>query len=166
MNYTPWSKTSFMLNANVNYAHKSNPSLGITTHGWGGYAYLRVRQQLPWDIALTGNISLYRSTPDIYYFYNTPLSHNMYYGFEIQKAFLKEKRLNVSVGIQNPFGHRVRVYDNTPRNSGYTGYTRSYNYNNANVVSISVSYRFGSLNASVKKTAKSISNDDVENRKN
>lgn len=166
MNYTPWSKTSFMLNANINYAHRSNPSLDITSHGWGGYAFFRIRQQLPWDIALSGNISLYQSTPDLYDINKTPLSDNIYYGLELQKAFLKEKRLNVSLGIQNPLGHAVRLYESQPRNAGYTGYTKSYGYHRANVVSISASYRFGSLNASVKKTAKSISNDDVENRKN
>ncbi|MDE6740963.1 MAG: TonB-dependent receptor, partial [Muribaculaceae bacterium] len=166
MNYTPWSKTSLMLNANINYAHRSDPSLGITSHGWGGYAFFRVRQQLPWDIALSGNINLYQSTPDLYDINKTPLADNIYYGIELQKSFLKEKRLNVSIGIQNPFGNSVRLYESQPRNAGYTGYTRSYSYHKANVASISVSYRFGSLNASVKKTAKSISNDDVENRKN
>ncbi|MDE7347211.1 MAG: outer membrane beta-barrel protein [Muribaculaceae bacterium] len=166
MSYTPWSKTSFMLNSNLNYAHRSNSSLDISSHGWGGYVFFRVRQQLPWDLALTGNISLYQSTPDLYNINKTPLSDQINYGIELQKSFLKEKRLNVSLGIQNPFGHAVRLYESEPRNSGYSGYSRSYSYNNANNFNISVSYRFGSLNASVKKTNKSISNDDVENRKN
>lgn len=166
MSYTPWSKTSFMLNTNINYAHRSNPSLGITSHGWGGHAFFRVRQQLPWDIAMTGYISMYTSTPDLYNVNNTPFADNIYYGLDLQKSFLKEKRLNVSLSLQNPFGHSVRLYESEPKNTGYTGYTRSYHYNNANVFSVSASYRFGSLNASVKKTNKSISNDDVENRKN
>ncbi len=166
MNYTPWSKTSIMLNANLNYAHKSNPSLRLTTNGWGGHAFFRVRQQLPWDLALTGYLSFYRSTPDLYDIDKTRIGDQMYYGLDLQKGFLKEKRLNVSLSIMNPFGHSARIHESVPRNSGYTGYSRSYSYNNANNFSISVSYRFGSLNASVKKTNKSISNDDVENRKN
>lgn len=166
MNYTPWSKTSFMVNANLNYAYKSNSSLDITTSGWGGYAFFRVRQQLPWEIALSGHIQVYRSTPDLYSIDNTRITDQMYYGLELQKAFLKEKRLNVSLNIQNPFGHSVRISYSNPRNTGYTGYNRYYSYNNANNFSVSISYRFGSLNASVKKTNKSIDNDDVENRKN
>lgn len=166
MSYTPWSKTSFMLNANINYAHCSDPSLDITTHGWGGHAFFRIRQQLPWELALTGYMSVYQSTPDLYDINKTPLSDNIFYGLDLQKSFLKEKRLNVSLNIRNPFGHSVRFNESEPRNAGYSGYTRSYHYNNANNFSISVSYRFGSLNASVKKTDKSISNDDVENRKN
>lgn len=166
MNYTPFTKTSLMLNANVNYAHRSNPSLGITTHGWGGYAYVRIRQQLPWDLALTGFTSIYQSTPDLYNSNRTHLDDNISYGFDLQKSFLKEKRLSVSLTIQNPFRNNVRIYETEPRNAGYTGFSRTYHYSFANILNISVSYRFGSLNASVKKTAKSISNDDVENRRN
>lgn len=166
MSYTPWSKTSLMLNTNINYSHRSNSSLDIRSHGWGGYVFFRIRQQLPWDLALSGNINVYQSTPDLYNLNKTPLSQMINYGIELQKPFLKEKRLNVSLSIRNPFGHSLRLYEIEPRNSGYTGYTKSYSYYNANNVSISASYRFGSLNASVKKTNKSISNDDVENRKN
>lgn len=166
MNYTPWSKTSIMLNANINYAHWSNSSLNIKSHGWGTNAYLRVRQQLPWSLALSGYLSIYKSTPNLYYTDNTSLSEQTYYGFELQRSFLKEKRLNVTLSISNPFGHSTRIGEQTPKNSGYTGYSRSYNYSRANIYSISITYRFGSLNAQVKKTAKSISNDDVENRKN
>lgn len=166
MNYTPWSKTSFMINANANYAHRSNPVLDLKSSGWGGNAYIRIRQQLPWDLALTGYFNIYLSTPDLYYDNKTPISDQIYYGLDLQKSFLKEKRLSISLSISNPFGRNVRMYDQMPKNSGYTGYNRSYNYNSANNYSISVSYRFGSLNASVKKTNRSISNDDVENRKN
>ncbi len=166
LNYTPWSKTSFMINANANYAHKSNPSLRLTTHGWGGNLFFRVRQQLPWDLAVTGYCSFYCSTPDLYSINKTRVGDQTYYGLDLQKSFLKEKRLSVSINIMNPFGHSVRIYETDPRNTGYTGYSKTYSYNAANNFSISVSYRFGSLNASVKKTNKSISNDDVENRKN
>ncbi|MDE7096429.1 MAG: outer membrane beta-barrel family protein, partial [Muribaculaceae bacterium] len=90
MNYTPWNKTSIMLNANVNYAHRSNPSLKLTSHGWGGNAFFRVRQQLPWDLALTGYLSFYQSTPDLYDINKTRISDQIYYGLDLQKSFLKE----------------------------------------------------------------------------
>ncbi len=166
MNYSPWSKTSIMINANINYAHRSNPSLNLKSHGWGTNAYLRVRQQLPWALTLSGNLSVYKSTPDLYNSDDTRWSDRIYYGFELQRSFLKENRLTVMLGITNPFGHSPRISEQMPLNNGYTGYSRSYNYNNANRYTLSVSYRFGSLNAMVKKTAKSISNDDVDNRKN
>ena len=116
MSYTPWSKTSLMLNTNINYSHRSNSSLDIKSHGWGGYVFFRIRQQLPWDLALSGNINVYQSTPDLYSLNKTPLSQMINYGIELQKSFLKEKRLNVSLSIRNPFGHSARLYESEPRN--------------------------------------------------
>lgn len=166
LNYTPIPKTSIMLNANLNYAYASNPSLDITASGWGGYAYMRLRQQLPWNITLTPYISSYISTPGLYSTNKFSASDDISYGLELQKSLLKENRLTVSVGISKPFGKSTSIWESTPHNNGLSGYTRYYSYNRANVVSVRIGYRFGSLNAQVKKTAKSISNDDVENRKN
>lgn len=70
------------------------------------------------------------------------------------------------IGISNPFGNSVRKYCTEAINIGYTGYSKNYNYNNANNIRVSVSYRFGSLNVQVKKAKASIKNDDVENRRN
>ena len=166
MNYNPWTKTSIMLNANANYSHATNPSLDIKSSGWGMSAFARVRQTLPWDISATAYFNIFQSTPGLYAENTFNLSDCIYYGLTLDRSFLKEKRLTVALGINNPFGKSPRIYENTPRNTGYSGYSRSYNYNNANNFYVNVSYRFGSLNASVKKTNRSISNDDVENRKN
>ncbi|MDE6340762.1 MAG: TonB-dependent receptor [Muribaculaceae bacterium] len=166
MDYTPWSKTSFMLNANLNYAHISNPSLNISSHGWGGYGYIRVRQQLPWDLTLTGYLNSYVSTPSLYGHSKFDFASQAYYGFTLQKSMLKEKRLSIRLSINNPFGRKARVFESIPDNMGYTGYSKSYSYGNSNDWGIQISYRFGNLRAQVKKTDKSISNDDVENRRN
>ena len=166
MNYSPWSKTSIMLNANANYGHVMNPSLKIKEHGWGMNAFFRVRQELPWKLSLTAYGSVYNSTPSLYSVTKFRFSDMVYYGLNLRRSFLKENRLSVAIGISNPFGKMARVYEDTPQNSGYTGYSRSISYNSANRFSIELGYRFGSLNAQVKKTAKSISNDDLEGRKN
>lgn len=166
MDYTPWSKTSFMLNTNLNYAHSSNPSLGISSHGWGGYGYIRVRQQLPWDLTLTGYLNSYISTPSLYGNSKFDFASQAHYGLTLQKSMLKEKRLSIRLSINNPFGRKAQKWESTPENMGYAGYSRSYSYGNSNDWGIQISYRFGSLNASVKKTSKSINNDDVENHRN
>lgn len=165
-NYSPWQKTSFMVNLTTSRVHASNPSLNIESCGWGTSAYLRVRRQLPRDFSVTGYMSVFHSSPGLYNDSPFHFADNSYWGLNIQKQMLKEKRLTISIGITNPFGKRARLYENTPINSGYTGYDRSWTRNAANNFSISVSYRFGRLNAQVKKTAKSISNDDLENHRN
>ncbi len=110
--------------------------------------------------------SLYRSAPSLYSYTPFTFQNSAYYSLELTKSFLKEKRLSVAARITNPFMKSPNVYTFEPRNAGYTGYSRSYSYNSSNRFGFSVSYRFGSLNASVKKTAKSISNDDLQGRKN
>ena len=70
------------------------------------------------------------------------------------------------MSINNPFGKNRKCFRSEPINVGYTGYNESYYFNQANQFQCSLSYRFGSINAQVKKTAKSIKNDDLEGRKN
>lgn len=85
-------------------------------------------------------------------------------GITANKEMLKENRLSLSLSIRNPFCNGWRTYESRPENMGYSGYARTINNHNSNVFTIGVSYRFGSLNAQVKKTAKSISNDDRATR--
>lgn len=165
-NYSIGSRTSIMLNANINYGYSANPSLDISASGWGGYGYLRLRQQLPWKLTITPYASLYQSTPGLYSTAKFSIENNLRYGLDLQRSFLKENRLTVSLSVNRPFGKSPSVYESTSHNNGQTGYSLQYNYNNANVVGIRIGYRFGSLNVQVKKTAASISNDDVDNRRN
>ena len=166
LNYNPWSKTSLMVNANTSYMHYANNSLALKACGWGYNIFTRIRQQLPWNLAITGYLSYGERTPSLYSHQTNSFGDNAFYGFDLQRSFLKEKRLNVRIAIMNPFGKNKRLYESIPVNTGYSGYSRYYNFNSANRFEISVGYRFGSLNAQVKKTAKSISNDDLEGRKN
>ncbi|MDE6655076.1 MAG: outer membrane beta-barrel family protein, partial [Muribaculaceae bacterium] len=165
-NYSIGDKTSLMLNANINYGYSANPSLDIHASGWGGYGYLRVRQKLPWKLTLTPYANLYQSTPGLYSSAKFSLGNNLRYGIDLQRSFLKENRLTVSLSIHRPFGKSPTITESTPHNNGQSGYNRSYDYNNANIVGIRIGYRFGSLNVQVKKTAASISNDDVDSRRN
>ena len=52
----------------------------------------------------------------------------------------------------------------TTVNGDYVGYSRSLQFNRQSV-GLNISYRFGSLNAQVKKTTKAIANDDLIGRK-
>ena len=167
--WTQWTvsaKTSLMLNGGAQYNHNENGMAGLFSSGWSYNAYLRLRQQLPWEISLSAYAGMWKSGPNVYSYTPFHLSDLIFYGLSLDRSFLKERRLNIRIDISNPFGKSERLYESIPRNTGYTGYSRNYNTNSTNVVGFSVSYRFGSLNASVKKTAKSISNDDLEGRKN
>ncbi len=166
MQWNVTRKTQLMLNVSTYHQNSSNTSLNVKEKGWGFNTYFRVRQQLPYDFNISGMLAIYQSAPSLYYYTPFSFQNSAYYTIELTKSFLKEKRLSLSARISNPFMKDPTVYISEPRNAGYTGYSRSYNYNSSNRFSFSISYRFGSLNATVKKTAKSISNDDLEGRKN
>lgn len=164
LNFT--QKTRLMFNFNLYHNYSLNKSLNIKEGGWGYNIYTNFRQTLPFDIdlSLSGNYS--QTPPSLYIYFPKSFKNNIYYTIDLSKSFLKDKRLSLRASIMRPFMKSPRVYVSMPRNTGYTGYDRTYNYNYTNYYSFSISYRFGSLNASVKKTARSISNDDLEGRKN
>ena len=70
----------------------------------------------------------------------------------------------MSIGARNPFGPVHGTYRSYSINSDYLGESVT-RYNSSREVSLSVSYRFGSLQASVKKTAAKIQNDDLSGQK-
>ena len=82
-----------------------------------------------------------------------------FHSITLSRSFLKENRLSVRINAQNPFGSsnmRIKSY----RTGGdYIGSAIISRHQRA--VSVTVSWRFGSLNAQVKKTVKTISNDDI-----
>jgi hypothetical protein len=81
----------------------------------------------------------------------------------LQRSFLKQRRLNVSLTASNFIGYHHLRYVIHRVNGDYTGLDS--NTSNMKRVSLTVTYRFGSLNAYVKKTQKNITNDDLVGKK-
>lgn len=80
------------------------------------------------------------------------------YGLSVNKSFF-DKRLTLSAFASNFF---KKYMDNTNTLEG-VGFTQeSWSKYSRQRFGISVSYRIGELKASVKKAARSISNDDVK----
>lgn len=159
MQWTAGKKTSIMLNGGASYDHYANPSLNITHGGWSGYLFTRLSQKLPWGI--TGQVGIAYWSGYVDGLYSSARALGMLNQFfSLQKSFLKEDRLTVRLMLQTPFHSknariRVKSYNVAFDQTSYTYRDQMTSFG------ISVSYRFGSLNASVKKTAKTIENDDV-----
>lgn len=85
----------------------------------------------------------------------------MFHGFSLQRNFLKEDRLTVKASYINPFSFHSMGWRNITDRGDYTGWQNT-GMLRARGVRISISYRFGSVNANVKKAATSIVNDDVQ----
>ena len=81
-----------------------------------------------------------------------------YHGFGLQRSFLSDDRLTVRLSASNPFKKTVK-YERTIDKGDVTGWSKT-EYNQQRF-DISVSFRFGSLQTSVKRADKSIENDDL-----
>ena len=72
--------------------------------------------------------------------------------------------MTVRAWVYNPFNSSKYEYYRSYTDRGdYTGWSSSRSY--SRVAGISITLRIGSLDANVKKTNKTIENDDLEGRK-
>ncbi len=154
--WKPYDGTTLVINNNLRYEHYANPNLDYRNHGWSDNYYANLSQQLPWKLRLYlmvyGKIG--HSPSSIYYQQHT------YYGYyaSLQRSFLKGDRLTVRLGANNSFNKHITSSAETV-NGDYRDFQTSWNRGRS--FSISLTWRFGSLKASVKKTEHSIENDDV-----
>lgn len=117
--------------------------------------YCGVQQNLPWKLNLNvyggggcGGIDLYIVEQFKYYFY----------GIQLQRSFLKDDKLSVSLSA-NSFAPKYFDFKTITQTDDYrqcrTQRTEQFNY------SLSISYKIGNFRSSVKKAAKTIRNTDV-----
>ena len=153
--WTPFTGTSFTLNASMRYARITLPTPYIKNSGCGGGIYFDWEQKIPWKLTLT--TSLGGEYGNRVYNPYAIEGHWFYYNFTLTRRFLKDK-LTVSLSAESPF---VKERSTTYRivQGDYTGYERAVM--KPQCFKIGLSWKFGKLRASVKKAAKSIENDDL-----
>ena len=152
-----------MINGGVTYQYASQE--GMSMHRWSPRGYFQVSQELPLKIWAEGSVFFNGSGINgVYGYYTASAINNMYYNIQLRRNFLKEDRLSVSLIAMNPIGPSTRHQTSYIVNGDYTGRTDSFNYFSHGFM-VSISYRFGSLNAQVKKVSKGIDNDDLVGRK-
>lgn len=153
--YINWNPTvNTRVYANLTTAYDDLKGGDLKNSGWSFMGYGGVQQTLPHDWQISANI--YGATKRIEL--QTVSNSMVFYSFSVNKSFLK-KKLNLSVSTQNPFSE-YKSFSNTTSGTGYNSWN---NYRvNVQDFRFSISYRFGDLKASVKKAARTISNDDVK----
>lgn len=157
-----WSitpKTTVMLNGSVFYNKLKIPQ--VSNARWGTNLYFRASQQLPWKLRIEGFMFYDRGRLNSVYAYNANTIRSLFHGFSLQRTFLKDDRLTAKVQVMNPLSfHGVGSRTITDR-----GDYRGSDINTwcaARGAHFSVSYRFGSVKATVKKTTAAIVNDDLQ----
>ena len=154
--WKPFDGTTVVINNNLRYEHYENPNLGYRTFGWSDNFYANLSQKLPWNLLLymVAYGKMGHSPNGIYYMQH---SYQGYY-FSLQRSFLKDNRLTVRIGANAPF-NKYWTSEAETVNGDYRDFQQSWN--NARSFSLSITWRFGSLKANVKKAEHSIENDDV-----
>ena len=153
--WTPFTGTSFTLNASMRYARITLPTPATKNSGCGGGIYFNWEQKIPWELTLTTSIGGEYGNR----IYNPYAIEGrwFYYNFTLTRLFFKDK-LTVSLSANSPFSKDKATTYNIVRGD-YTGYERSVMY--PRYFNIGFSWSFGKLKASVKKAARSIENDDL-----
>ncbi len=147
--------TNIWLNGFVSYTSLTSKKLDEKAEGWNGGGSVGFQQQLPWSLKFGGYGGYY--SPDIqlqgkgvrYY----------YYGLYLNRSFLKDERLTISLSGQN-FFNKYMTYNFSTETKDFC--MNSYQKQQSRNFSINISYRFGDLKTSVKKVARGIVNDDLK----
>ena len=153
VNWNATPRTRIYMNMSGNYSYLEG-SEGMRNDGWSLFAYGGAQQTLPHDWCISLNV--FGQTPWI--MLQGKGSSFFDYGLSVNKSFL-DKRLTLSAFASNFFKKYMDQSSTTEGN----GFIRESNYKYSRQrFGISVSYRIGELKASVKKAARTISNDDVK----
>ncbi|MCH5232809.1 MAG: outer membrane beta-barrel protein [Muribaculaceae bacterium] len=159
-NWRPTGKTSFMVSYNVDYQSKENKLMDEKGSGTSMNVFFAFGQELPWKIDLSLRGNWYKAPGSGLYTWGRYSGwSNVLYWITLRKSFLKENRLSVSLSAMSPFHYK---------RPGWISYTQLDNFYSRSFTerfyvsnfSITLSYRFGSMNASVRKV-RSIASDDI-----
>lgn len=159
-------KTSWMFNGAINHGRYSVSQNGekVKLGKVYGNFYTRVSQKLPWDINMSVGAFYWSGVvTSAYNYFSNPIK-SINYDVTLKRSFLKDKTLDISLSARN-LGLSHRTQHSYTLNNGYLSTNNNTMYHQA-AVSIGVNWRFGSLKARVKKTANTITNDDLQGRKN
>ena len=158
-------KTQFIVQGSAYRMEYEIKEQGLRQARWQWGAQARLTQQLPWKLRLELAGGKNSGNVNNVYSYNEPAPASAWnYYISLQRSFLKEDRLTVGIYALNPIGTSTVTNYKYFINGDYTGYTKSNSYVRK-LAMLRIAYRFGSVNAQVKKTSKSISNDDIIGRK-
>ena len=155
--WKPFNGTTLVANLNYRHVMQKNPNinLSLTCNPTNYYFYLS--QKLPWKLLATAYTygQMGHSHVDVYS-YNRSWNR---YAFTLQRSFLSEDRLTVRVMANSPF-HKNQHSRTHIVQGDILGWGDNIRNENGRYFRINVSYRFGKLKASVKKTETTIENSD------
>ncbi|MBR1652968.1 MAG: TonB-dependent receptor [Alloprevotella sp.] len=150
------SKTTFMLNGEFGYSDFKSYRTGDHNYGFDGRIFAMLRQELPWKVKMNlgggynwPHVNLQGSGEKFYFYFGS-----------LSKSFLKDDRLTVELHAFNIF-KPSRTFRSVTETADFRS-SSAFTMHHLGRCGIGLSWRFGSLKASVKKAARTIENDDVQ----
>lgn len=149
-------KTTLMVNGDLNYSDYKSYKTNDHNSGFSGRVFGMLRHEFPWKIKMNlgvgknwKRVNLQGSGEDFLFYFGS-----------LSKSFLKDDRLTVEVHAFNIFNSN-HTFSNVVETADFLSHN-DITVHGMGRVGIGLSWRFGSLKASVKKAARTIENDDVQ----
>ena len=152
-----FQKTNLMLNGSIGYDYYKSSELDLKNDRLNGSVFANITQYLPWKLQASAYVGMWCGGISSVYGHSGSIN---FHGLSLQRSFLKEDRLTVQLMAANPFTNAM-TYKSYTTQGDVTGWSSSENRRWSRQFVLTVSYRFGSLKTSVKKTSKTIENDDL-----
>jgi outer membrane receptor protein involved in Fe transport len=154
INWTPNEKFKLYSNLGGSYVDiRANDGSLPNRYFFSGWIYSGVDYRLPWKIWLSGGIGGGSPHKTL----QTTNGRSWWHQLSLKRDFFKDK-MNVRIYANNPFAKKFNI-KSTVENTNF--------YQETNLVlrprefGFVISFRIGELKAQLKKTAKSITNDDL-----
>ena len=155
--WKPFDGTTLIANLNFTDNYAKNTDADLSQHTDNLYYYVNLSQKLPWKLLFTAyTYGQFGHSPMNIYAYSRPWNR---YAFTLQRSFLSDDRLTICLMANSPF-HKDQHYKSRTTQGDIIGWGDEIMAPNGRYFYISASYRFGKLNASVKKTETTIENSD------
>lgn len=155
--WKPFDSTTLVANLNFTDNYAKNTDAGLSQHTDNLFYYVNLSQKLPWKLLFTAyTFGQFGHSPMNIYAYSRPWNR---YAFTLQRSFLSDDRLTVRLMANSPF-HKNQHDETRTTQGDIIGWGDEIMVPNGRFFKLSVSYRFGKLKASVKKTETTIENSD------
>ncbi|MFC3559178.1 outer membrane beta-barrel family protein [Pedobacter jamesrossensis] len=156
VNYPLTPKWNLSLSGNIGYKWLEGAINGVLTKNDGMTGYFYANTGYKFERQWRVNASFNYSAPDV--LLQGTSGEYYYMSFSGSKEIIKDK-LTFSAGINNPFA-KYRYYETFTQGTNFMQTYRGQNYNRS--INVSLNWKFGKLKDAIKKSQRSISNDDVK----
>lgn len=157
MNWNLGQKTVLNMNASGNYTEMKSGELNQSQSGFSGNVTMTLMQRLPYKINVMASGGLNSRT----LFLQGYCSGTQLYRLSFNRSFLKNDCLTISIFASNIFNSYLKI-DRYVHTQNFNSATQTWR-GNFRDFGINVNFRFGRLRESVKRSNRTIINDDLNN---